>query len=105
MPLREALATVVAPASVVPEGSPRRRWRVRSYVLERREFNAIRMRLPRAVRRNVEVAPEGHVGLVAQAVVGEEGSLPLAVLYDTAPACVAADGAQRLERRLEEMLG
>jgi hypothetical protein len=63
------------------------------------------MRLPRAVRRDVKAAPEGHVGLLAQAVVGEEGSLPLAVLYDTAPAGVAADGARRLEQRLEEMLG
>lgn len=92
-------------APVVPGRSPRRRLRVRSYVLERREFNAIRMRLPRAVRRNVEVAPEGHVGLFAEAIVGEEGSLPLAVLYDIAPAGVAAEGARRLERRLEEMLG
>lgn len=86
--------------------SPRhRRWRVCSYVLDRRDFNEIRMRLPRAVRRDVEVAPEGHVGLVAQAIVGEQGDLPLAVLYDNAPASVATEGVRKLEQRLTELLG
>lgn len=63
------------------------------------------MRLPRAVRRDVEPAPEGHVGLVAQAIVDQEGELPLAVLYDNAPASVAAEGMRKLERRLVELLG
>jgi len=81
------------------------RWRVRSYVLDRRDFNDIRIRLPRAVRRDVEAAPEGHVGLVAQAIVGEEGDLPLAVLYDNAPASVATQRMRRLEQRLTELLG
>jgi len=62
------------------------------------------MRLPRSVRRDVQAAPEGHVGLVAQAVVGEEGDLPLAVLYDSAPASVAGESMKKLERRLAEML-
>jgi hypothetical protein len=74
-------------------------------VLDRRDFNEIRMRLPRAVRRDVEVVPEGHVGLVAQAIVGEEGDMPLAVLYDNAPAGVATESVQKLEQRLAEMLG
>jgi hypothetical protein len=78
---------------------------LRSYVLDRCDFNEIRMRLPRAVRRDVETAPEGHVGLVAQAIVGEEGDMPLAVLYDNAPASVATEGMRRLERRLTELLG
>ncbi|GEM_PF-1457394 len=91
---------------VTDERSPRhRRWRLCSYVLDRRDFNEIRMRLPRAVRRDVEVAPEGHVGLVAQAIVGEQGDLPLAVLYDNAPACVATEAVRKLEQRLTELLG
>jgi hypothetical protein len=73
-------------------------------VLDRRDFNDIRMRLPRAVRRDIQAAPEGHVGLVAQAVVGEEGDLPLAVLYDSAPASVASESMKKLERRLAEIL-
>ncbi len=87
-----------------PERLPRGpRWCVRSYVLDRHEFNTMRIGLPRAVRRDVEVAPEGHVGLIAQAIVGGEDP-PLAVLYDNAPACVAADGARKLEQRLRELL-
>ncbi len=63
------------------------------------------MRLPRAVRRNVQSVPEGHVGLVAQAMVGEEEDLPLAVLYDNAPAVLATEGMRKLEQRLTELLG
>lgn len=81
------------------------RWRLRSYVLDRRDFNEIRMRLPRAVRRDVRPVPEGHVGLVAQALVGEEEDLPLAVLYDNAPAVLATEGMRKLEQRLTELLG
>jgi hypothetical protein len=44
------------------------------------------------------------VGLVAQAIVGEEGELPLAVLYDNAPASVATEGMRKLEQRLTELL-
>lgn len=84
--------------------SRQRGWRVCSYVLDRRDFNAIRMRLPRAVRRDVQPVPEGNVGLVAQAIVGDEGDLPLAVLYDNAPARVASEGVRTLERRLTELL-
>jgi len=95
---------------VVPPSSDQRlsqepRWRVRSYVLDRRDFNGIRIRLPLAVRRDVEAAPEDHVGLVAQAIVGEEGDLPLAVLYDNAPASVATERIRRLEQRFTELLG
>ncbi|MFI4978088.1 MAG: hypothetical protein ACHQC8_05370 [Solirubrobacterales bacterium] len=45
------------------------------------------------------------MGLVVQAIVGEEGDVPLAVLYDNAPASVATEGMRRLERRLTELLG
>ncbi len=79
--------------------------RLRSYVLDRRDFNEIRRRLPRAVRRDVQTVPDGHVGLVAQAIVGEEGDLPLAVLYDNAPALLATEGIRKLEQRLRELLG
>ena len=82
-----------------------RRWRLRSYVLDRRDFNEIEMRLPRAVRRDVQAVPEGHVGLIAQAMVGEDEDLPLAVLYDDAPAPLASEGMRQLEQRLTEMLG
>ncbi len=94
----------MAPSSVDGTTTRHERWRVCSYVLDRREFNDIRIRLPRAVRRDVKAVPEGHVGLVAQAVVGEEGDLPLAVLYDSAPASVASESMKKLERRLAEML-
>jgi hypothetical protein len=95
----------VAPPSTDERSPGHRRWLVRSYVLDRCDFNDIRMRLPRAVRRNVEAAPEGHVGLVAQAIVGEGDDLPLAVLYDSAPPSVATEGMRRLEQRLTELLG
>jgi hypothetical protein len=89
----------------MPKRSPGRRgWCVRSYVLDRRKFNELQMRLPRAVRRDVEPAPEGFVGLVAQAIVGSE-DVPLAVLYGSVPASMAADGARTLERELAERLG
>lgn len=67
---------------------------VRGYVVDRSEFNEIRMRLPRSVRREVRPAPEGHVGLIAQAVT-EDGGLPISALYDTAPVSL---GRQRLRR-------
>lgn len=93
-------------SSSTDERSPsRHRWRLCSYVLDRRTFNDIRTRLPRAVRRDVQAVPEGHVGLIVQAIVGEEGDMPLAALYDTAPACVAKEGLRTLEQRLSELLG
>jgi len=94
----------VAPSSVDGTTPRHEQWRVCSYVLNRCDFNDIRMRLPRSVRRDVQAAREGYVGLVAQAVVGEEGDLPLAVLYDSAPASVATESMKMLERRLAEML-
>ncbi len=63
------------------------------------------MRLPRAVRRDVEAVPEGHVGLVAEAIVGTDDGLPLMVVYDNAPAPLATEGLRKLERRLTELLG
>jgi hypothetical protein len=45
------------------------------------------------------------VGLVAQAMAGEEEDLPLAVLYGNAPAVLATEGMRKLEQRLTELLG
>ena len=81
-----------------------RTWRVRSYVLDRVDFNEMRLRLPRAARRDVQAAPEGHVGLVAQAFVGEESGTPLSVVYDSVPRSLASEGLRRLEQRLAERL-
>lgn len=77
---------------------------VRGYVLERCEFNRMRARLPRAVRRGVRAVPEGHVGLVAQAIAGDESGVPLSVMYDIVPAPQAVEGLRALERRLTELL-
>jgi hypothetical protein len=44
------------------------------------------------------------VGLVAQAIVREEGEVPLTVLYDNAPASVATEGMRKPEQRLTELL-
>lgn len=81
-----------------------RRWRFRGYVLDRRAFNGMRSLLPRAVRRDVELVPDGDVGLVAQAITGAGEDPPLAVLYDHVPAPFASEGLRRLEQRLTELL-
>ncbi len=94
----------MVPPSRSDPSSGEQQWHLRSYVLHRRDFNEMRMRLPRAVRRDVEAVPEGHVGLVAQAVVGAGGDTPLAVLYDNAPAPVAEQRLQELRRRLTDLL-
>jgi hypothetical protein len=79
-------------------------WRLRSYVLDQRAFNDMRMRLPRAVRRGVEPAPDGHVGLILQATVCEEDETPLAVLYDNAPAPLEVERMREMEQHLAELL-
>lgn len=73
-------------------------------MLDRNEFNEMRLRLPRAARRDVRAAPEGHVGLVAQAFVGEETGTPLSVVYDSVPASLASEGLRKLEQRLAAKL-
>jgi hypothetical protein len=82
-----------------------RRWQLRSYLLDRVEFNELRARLPRAVRRDVDAAPEGHVGLVVQAIADDEGGTPLAILYDNAPASIAEQRVRELGQRLTELFG
>jgi hypothetical protein len=55
------------------------------------------------VRRQIEPAPEGHVGLVVQAVAGDAGETPLAVLYDNAPALIADERMGELAQRLKDL--
>lgn len=76
---------------------------VRGYLIDRREFNEIRMRLPRTVRRAVQAAPEGHVGLIAQATV-EAGGVAISTLYATAPISLGAQRLNELEQRLAREL-
>lgn len=67
-------------------------------------FNALRHRLPRAARRDVEQVPDGHVGLVVQAIA--EPDVLLVTVYGRTPA--GADPARalaRLEAELLERLG
>ena len=78
-------------------------WQLCSYVLDRDDFNEMRKRLPRAARRHVEPAPDGHVGLVAQAVDTGAGGAPLAVLYDNVPASMAEKRMGELGQRLTEL--
>jgi hypothetical protein len=81
----------------------RRGFRIARLICPRAEFNAHRARLPRSVRRDVEVVPVGHVGLIVQAVAG--GDSPLLAVYghvraDRDP----ADALAALERRLRTQL-
>jgi hypothetical protein len=72
-------------------------------ICPREEFNALRDRLPRAVRRDVEPVPPGHVGLLVQAISGVD--CPLITVYghvraDDDP----ADAFAGMERRLRRLL-
>lgn len=90
--------------SASTDGARPDRRELRGYVLDRGEFNEMRARMPRAVRRDIDPAPQGHVGLVAQATVGDVGQTPLAYLYDHAPPDVAEQRLRELERRLTDQL-
>ena len=56
------------------------RWRLRSYVLDRRDFHEIRMRLPVQCGAMGKPSPRGMWDSSPQAMVGDEEDLPLAVL-------------------------
>ena len=72
-------------------------------VWPREEFNALRDRLPRAVRRDVELVPLGHVGLIVQAITGVD--CPLITVYGHVRADAdPADAFAELERRLRRQL-
>ena len=81
----------------------KRGFQIARRVCPRAEFNAYRDRLPRSVRRDIEVVPRGHVGLIVQAIIG--GDSPLLAVYghvraDRDP----ADALAALERRLRTQL-
>lgn len=57
------------------------------------------------MRRDIEPAPDGHVGLIVQAVAGDPGGTPLAVLYDNAPASTAEQRVHEMAERMEELFG
>lgn len=79
------------------------RYQILRAVCERDEFNAIRSELPRQVRRDVEPAPEGHIGLIVQAEA--EDGFPLVTLYEHVPQSTKLEEAfSELEARLRETL-
>jgi hypothetical protein len=47
-------------------------------IYERADFNALVMRLPRSIRRSIEPAPRGHVGLVVQILSTDDCALATA---------------------------
>jgi hypothetical protein len=73
-------------------------------VYEPDEFNALVSRLPRAIRRAVEPAPPGHIGLIVQIVSAEDCTL--ATVRDHVPAHAdVARALSRLEAVAHEQLG
>jgi hypothetical protein len=71
-------------------------------VCERQEFNAIRSQLPQASRRDVEPAPQGHLGLMVQAVAKD--GCPLVTLYDHVPEIEIEEALSELETRIRALL-
>ena len=93
-----------APQPQLSIGSARqvRGHRIETFVVTREEFNALRERLPRAARRDVDAAPPGHVGLFAQALTATD--TVIATLRHHVPQHLAADGRRELARQLEGLL-
>ena len=80
------------------------RLRICRDVCSREEFNAQRDRLPRAVRRDVEAVPPGHVGLIVQALADPDS--PVLAVYGYVRADLdPAEALVALERRLRGLLG
>jgi hypothetical protein len=79
------------------------RYQILRAVCEHEEFNAIRSQLPQASRRDVEPAPQGHFGLMVQAIA--EDGCPLVTLYDHIPESAGIEEAfSELETRIREAL-
>ena len=107
-PTGHLIADAVSPAVASKLAAPhaevgKRGFRVARGVCPRAEFNAYRERLPRAVRREVEVVPPGHVGLIVQAVAGKDSPL-LAVYGHVRADRDPADALAALEQRLRGLL-
>jgi hypothetical protein len=72
-------------------------------VYERVAFNALCSRLPRSVRRSVEPAPPGHLGLVVQIVSADDYAL--ATVRGHVPVdCDVKSELARLEAEAHEQL-
>jgi hypothetical protein len=76
-----------------------RGYRIARGICQREEFNALRERLPRSVRRDVDPVPPGHIGLLVQALAGED-FLVLAVYGHTRADADPSRALAELERRL-----
>ena len=63
----------------------------------------MRSQLAQVFRRDVEPAPEGHLGLMVQAVAMD--GCPLVTLYDHVAKTEIANGFAKLEARLERLYG
>ena len=86
-----------------PGGPASRGYHIARGLCQREEFNQHRDRLPRSVRRDVDPVPPGHVGLLVQAITGED--VPLMAVYGHVPADIDPSGALAdLERRLRSLL-
>jgi D-aminopeptidase len=93
-------------AEPAPGGTGRRmsaRRRVLQAVYGRADFNALRLRLPRAERRSIEAAPLGHIGLAVQIVSGEDSALVTVREHVPATTDVGVELA-RLEAKARERL-
>jgi hypothetical protein len=53
-------------------------------IFNAQEYNAMRRRLPRSIRRDIDAAPPGHVGLVVEIVTAND--CRLVTVYDHVPA-------------------
>jgi hypothetical protein len=71
--VRPGIAGSSAAAQGARQKSARRR--VLQAVYGRADFNALRLRLPRAERRSIEPAPPGHIGLAVQIVSNDDSAL------------------------------
>lgn len=80
------------------------RRRVVHAVYDSDEFNALVRRLPRAIRRSVEPAPPGHIGLIVQIVSADDCTLATTHAHVPAQADLARALA-RLEAAVHEQLG
>lgn len=80
------------------------RRRVVHAVYECEEFNALLGRLPRAIRRSVEPAPPGHIGLIVQVVSADDCTLATIRAHVPAQADVTR-ALSRLEAAAHEQLG
>jgi hypothetical protein len=84
-------------------GPASRGYHIARGLCQREEFNRHRDRLPRSVRRDVDPVPPGHVGLLVQAITGED--VPLMAIYGHVPADIDPSGALAdMERRLHSRL-